>query len=84
MAANIASFSFQLAYLFTHLPLANLADIGLVVAVFAIVLQALRRKRLLQLLRGAVAFGILAEALPMVKEQSVDKPLLRPLATIEK
>ena len=38
MAGNIASFPFQLAYLFTHLPLANLVDIGLVAAVFIIVL----------------------------------------------
>ena len=39
MAGNIANLPFQLAYLFTHLPLANLLDIGLVAAVFTIVLQ---------------------------------------------
>ncbi len=77
MTDKLSSFAFQLAYLFTHLTLANVVDIALVAVVFFFVLQALRRTRSLQLLRGAITFGILAAALLVVLPLDTFNWLLR-------
>lgn len=79
MTYKPSSSAFQLAYLFTHQTIANAVDIALLAVVFFIVFLAMHRTRSLQLLRGAIAYTILAATLPMVKEQPADKALLRPL-----
>jgi diadenylate cyclase len=77
MTEKLSSFAFQLGYLFSHLSLANVVDIALVAVVFFILLQALRRTRSLQLVRGAVAFAILAVALLAVLPLDTFSWLLR-------
>lgn len=59
----IAGLIYQLGYLFTHLTLADVVDVVLVTVVFFIIFQALRQRRALQLLRGAIIFAILGAAL---------------------
>ena len=77
MTDKLSGLAHQLAYLFTHLTLANVVDIALVAAVFFVVLQAFRRTRSLQLLRGAIAFAILAAALLVVLPLDTFNWLLR-------
>jgi hypothetical protein len=79
MTYKLSSFAFQIIYLFTCLTIADAIDIALLAVVFFIVELALHGTRSLQLVRGAIAYTILAAALPRVKEQFADKALPPPL-----
>ena len=79
MTDKLSSFAFQLAYLFTHLTLANVVDIALVASILFIVFQALYQTRALQLLRGATAVAMLGLVLLLLLPLNTFNWLLRGL-----
>ena len=79
MTDQLSSFAFQLAYLFTHLTLANVVDIALVASILFVVFQALYQTRALQLLRGATAVAILGLVLLLLLPLNTFNWLLRGL-----
>lgn len=63
MREAVTRFAIEIWYLITHSTVSDVLDILLVAVVFFVVLQALRQRRALQILRGAIVFGILVASL---------------------
>ena len=79
MTDKLSSLVSQLAYLFTHLTLANVVDIVLVASILFVVFQALYQTRALQLLRGAITAAILGLVLLLLLPLDTFNWLLRGL-----
>ena len=73
---------YQLLYLFNHFTAADVVDVALVSVVFFIIFQALRQRRALQLLRGAIIFTILGAALLLLLPLNTFNWLLRGLLLV--